>query len=49
MMLGNQYSNGIGVSGIVDRITYIGGGVMRVRVGEKSVLIFASGMAAEEK
>jgi len=49
MMIGNQYSNGIGVSGIVDRITYIGGGVIRVKVGDKSVLIFSSGMAAEEK
>lgn len=49
MMLGGHYSNGISVSGNVDRITYIGGGVMRVRVGAQSVLIFASGMAAEEK
>jgi len=48
LMLGNHYSNGIGVSGNVDRITYIGGGVMRVRVGEQSVLIFSSGMAGEE-
>lgn len=49
LMIGASYSNGMSTSGIVERMTYIGGGVVRVKIGERYLLIFATGMVAEEK
>ena len=49
LMLGNNYSNGMGVSGIVERMLYLPGGAIRVFVGDKRCLIFPTGMMAEEK
>ncbi len=49
LMLGNAYSNGMGVSGLVERMLYLPGGAIRVFVGEKRCLIFPTGMMAEEK
>ncbi len=49
LMVGAFYSTGMSVSGQVDRITYIGGGVVRVKIGERHLLVFATGMVAEEK
>lgn len=49
MLVGNSYSNGMTVSGIIERITYIGNGVMRVAIGDRRLLVFSTGMVAEEK
>jgi hypothetical protein len=47
LMVGNHYSNGMGVSGVVEKLTYIGSGVVRVAIGERVLLVFATGMVAE--
>jgi purine-cytosine permease-like protein len=50
MMIGNHYSTGISISGIIERLTYIGGGCVRVRLKDQArcLLVFTTGMVAEE-
>jgi hypothetical protein len=49
LMLGGHYANGMRASGPVERMTYIGGGVIRVTINGINLLIFSSGMVAEDK
>src|ERR1043165_555744 len=54
LMLGNHYSNGMTISGLVERMTYIGGGVVRIQMNQgdappRFLLVFSTGMVAEEK
>lgn len=54
LMLTNHYSNGMNASGPVERMTYIGAGVIRVQIGQgekpsRFLLIFSTGLVAEEK
>lgn len=51
LMVGNHYSNGMNVSGVVKRLVYIGSGVIRAYIegADRSLLVFATGMTAEEK
>lgn len=54
LMIGASYSNGMNTSGLVERMTYIGAGVIRVQIGQgekppRFLLIFGTGLVAEEK
>lgn len=54
LMLGTHYSNGMNTTGIVERMTYIGAGVIRVQIGQSEkpprfLLIFGTGLVTEEK
>ena len=49
LMLGAHYANGMRASGPVERMVYIGAGVIRVTIGGVNLLIFSTGMVAEEK
>jgi hypothetical protein len=49
VMVGYNFSNGMSMSGIVTRMVHIGGGTVRVFIGERSMLLFSTGGLAEEK
>ncbi len=48
LQVGAHYSNGMTVSGVVEKLTYIGSGVVRVKIGDRHLLVFSTGMVAEE-